>query len=386
MKKHFICPYDYEKHYVSDCFVTCSYNSGKKDPFDRCYYGYPKNSEGVVVAKHATKCFKCKHATKYVHCPNVDNIGSAIIPSCCLNSDSLTIALAGAQGSGKSNYIAVLVNEIKKKMSGMFRCSLNIASDPFTKQEYDHMYYNPLFKHGHVVESTASKQAGEYIRPLIFPIDFLKGRLATLTFYDTAGEVFDNNEILDTVNRYISKASGIIMLLDPLQVPSIRKKLEGKMTLPPQKTDAVEILDRIIETIRGKRAIKDQAKPIDIPLAVVVTKIDALEKHGLLNDGAFAALRSESKHLALGKFVNTDFRAVNSAVKIFFEGLLDCDGEFEHEIMTKVKIFTNHAFFGVTALGDIPDGYNISGAIKPRRVLDPFLWFLAQNKYINKLD
>jgi len=322
------------------------------------------------------KCFDCTCATKYAHCPNVEYLEKGIIPNCYLQSESLSIALAGAKSSGKSNYIAILINEIRKKMSGNFNCNINVSADPYTKQEYDRKYFDPLFKHGRVVDAT---DKGE-VRPLIFPLDFDSGKMATLTFYDTAGENLDDNKTLETMGRYFKNAHGIILLFDPLQVSSVREKLKGKMDLPAQNTDAVVILDRLMGMIRGKGKLADSKKKIDIPLAVVLTKIDVLEKFGLLDESA-KALKRESRHAVNGKFVEADFQAVDGQVRLFFEYLVD-ENDHEHEIMSKIKSFKKVGFFGLSSLGDIPKNNRIEGNIKPRRVLDPLLWFLAQNKYI----
>jgi hypothetical protein len=305
----------------------------------------------------------------------VDFLDRGIIPNCYLNNSSFSIALAGAKSSGKSNYIAVLINEIRNKMAGNFHCNINISSDPFTKEEYDRKYYDPLFKQGRVVAAT---DKGE-VRPLIFPIDFENGKMAALTFYDTAGENLDDNKTLATVNRYFKNANGVILLFDPLQVPSIREQLKGKLDLPAQNTDAVVILDRLMGMIKGNRSVKDSQKKIDIPLAVVLTKIDVLEKFGLLEESK--ALKRESRHIENGRFVQADFQAVDGQVRVFFEYLTD-ENNHEHEIMSKIRHFKTVGFFGLTSLGDIPKNNKIEDKIKPKRVLDPLLWFLAQNKFI----
>ena len=65
-------------------------------------------------------------------------------------------------------------------------------------------------------------------KPLIYemmiPLD-AKGRRVhkyTFVFYDTAGEDLKNEAIMKTVNRYICKASGLIFLLDPMQIMQLR--------------------------------------------------------------------------------------------------------------------------------------------------------------------
>ena len=53
------------------------------------------------------------------------------------------------------------------------------------------------------------------------------------------------------------------------------------------------------------------------------------------------------------------------------------------ELVQQMKNFEKFAFFGVSSLGGVPNGTKLANdTIKPRRVLDPLLWLLAENKYI----
>lgn len=278
----------------------------------------------------------------------------------------------GAKASGKSNYIGVLIDEIRHKMSAGFNCALSLASSEESRQYYNSHYYEPLFKHGSVVDVTSQ----EDIPPLIFPLRFMdkKNRItkvAALSFYDTAGENLDSTEDMLINNRYIPNADGIILLLDPLQIPSIREKLQGKIPLPQQNTDVVEVLSRIVQNIRDVKNIRGTIK---IPLALAFTKIDALEEFDVLKEDS--CLRSESEHLSRGVFVQTDFESVNIEMQDLLENWLD------DELVQQMKNFEKYAFFGLTALGGVPHGSKLDGKIRPRRVLDPLLWLLAENNYI----
>ena len=210
----------------------------------------------------------------------------------------------------------------------------------------------------------------------MFPLRFMdkKNRItkvAALSFYDTAGENLDSTEDMLINNRYIPNADGIILLLDPLQIPSIREKLQGKIPLPQQNTDVVEVLSRIVQNIRDVKNIRGTIK---IPLALAFTKIDALEEFDVLKEDS--CLRSESEHLSRGVFVQTDFESVNIEMQDLLENWLD------DELVQQMKNFEKYAFFGLTALGGVPHGSKLDGKIRPRRVLDPLLWLLAENNYI----
>jgi hypothetical protein len=291
----------------------------------------------------------------------------------------MPIALLGAKASGKSNYIGVLVNEIKKKMAGAFNCSISTTCSKESKAAYDQYYYRPLFQDGRTVQAT---DAGVEIPPLIFPLRFMDSKnnivnTAALTFYDTAGENLNDKSVMYAFNRYISNAHGIILLLDPLQVPNIRTKLtnNGFTALPPQNTEIYDVLSIIIDVIINTKKLKGQ---IDIPLALVFTKIDVLEQYNILP--VDSCLRQESEHIKHGKFVVADFENTNIEMKDLIDNWLDA------ELVNYVKQFKHHAFFGVTSLGKSPNGTVLhSSGISPRRVLDPLLWLLAEKKYIRKL-
>lgn len=376
----FICPYCYEKHSANDCIYRCAYNSSgalknSDGSVKQCKFDFPKNADGTIPIKYIKKCEKCDNAKLIRFCPTKSQRGKMLeIPErACGNTFS--IALIGAKQSGKSNYIAVLVNEIKKKMARNMDCSL-IFCNQQTNDAYQNTYYKPLYENATTVKGT---DANDDAPPLIYSIDFYKGKKIrdsiTLSLYDTAGENLDNENSMLCNNQYISNASGIIILLDPLQLPSIRSKLEGKVDLPDKNTDTSEILSRVINLIKEQKKIKGN---IDIPIALAFTKMDVLAKYDALPDDS--CLRMQSEHIAKGAFVKSDFEETNKEIVALLENFM------ADEVEQLLKQFTNYSFFGVSALGENPTGgVKLSGEPDPIRVLDPLLWLLSINKYIKTI-
>jgi len=368
----FTCPYCYAEHAVNECGLRCSYNIIGKT--DNCKFGIPKDKNGWIPLAHKKKCINCKEAAKQLFCSDINKE----IPIEFLSMKSLPIALLGAKASGKSNYIGVLINEIRKKMTSPFNCSLSMTCSQESKQAYTDIYYRPLYEQGITVRGT---DAGE-VPPLIFPLRFMdmKNRIinmAALTFYDTAGENLNDKSVMNTFNRYITNARGIILLLDPLQVPNIRNKLaaNGFNSLPQQNTEIYDVLSIIIDVIRSVKNIRGQ---IEIPLALVFTKIDVLEQYNILPEDS--CLKEESEHIKRGAFVKPDFENTNIQMKDLIENLLDDD------LIGYINQFKRHSFFGVSSLGGNPNGTKIDGkGIRPRRVLDPLLWLLAEYGYIETI-
>ncbi len=182
LPKKFTCPYCYAEHDINDCKLKCSYEIRGKT--NTCKFGGSKDSNGWIRSQSKTICLNCENAAKQLFCDDVEKE----IPRELLSGSSLPIALLGAKASGKSNYIGVLINEIKTKMSGPFNCSLSMACEE-SKQAYNELYYRPLYECGVTVKATDRGA----VPPLIFPLRFNKNNVVSvLTFYDTAGEDLDD--------------------------------------------------------------------------------------------------------------------------------------------------------------------------------------------------
>jgi len=369
MWKSFICPHCFQKHVVLGCGVKTTYNNTTGVP-SICMLSVKADRNGFITQNKDT-CLRCNLCAKHYFCtvhPDKE------IPHEYLKMDSFPIALLGAKASGKSNYIGVLVQELKHKMELPFNCSLTLDSSTASYEAYDKYYYQPLYKDGYTVMAT---EAGIEIPPLMFPLRFYKTSKETaLMFYDTAGENLDYPDSMQLFNGYISYAQGIILLLDPLQIPEIRDALiaKGFTGLPEQNTETAKVLDAVIQVIRR---VANQSGQINIPLALVVTKIDVLEGYNILS--ADSCLRTESEHLQYGKFVMPDYKRTHHEIEALIRTWL------QGALMSYIRQFRYYAFFGVSALGVNPDGAKLGGDVKPRRVLDPLLWLLVKEKYVERV-
>ena len=189
-------------------------------------------------------------------------------------------------------------------------------------------------------------------------------KTVTITFFDTAGENLDSSQTMLAENQYIVHSDGIIMLLDPLQLPILRQELERKgMYLPTANTDSGDILDRTVQLIKEQKNLNADAI-IDIPLAAAFTKMDVL----MDQLPASSYFRNQSPHRLIGAFDE-----MRSYVEKWNGG----------GFVQKANAFKEKAFFGLSALGCNPDELNGTVPIvAPMRVEDPFLWLLYKNKFI----
>ena len=114
-------------------------------------------------------------------------------------------------------------------------------------------------------------------------------------------------------------------------------------------------------------------KQIDIPLAVVFSKMDEFRE--VLGEDAPIYRPSQHK----GIFDKAEFDAINEYIRGWV-------GNFDPYFMNTTKLFRNTAFFGISALGGRPeqvgDHQQLKNPPRPERVEDPLLWLLWKNNFI----
>lgn len=279
---------------------------------------------------------------------------------------STRISIIGARHAGKSHFIAVLIHCIRES-HGEFGWTLRPMDDA-TMERYEKRFYNPVFVDGITIpqtnRSTTDAQTSEPLSYILTLKSGGKRKTVYLSFYDTAGESLNAEDTISRESKYVYNSDAIIVLLDPLQLSSVRKELEGKVSLEPQTTHPAEILSRTSNLIRRAKQIP-QDKPLKIPIGVAFSKIDVV----LPLFPAGSSLRYESKHL--GHFNHSEFQAVDSEMRMMLNqwGTKGLIGQVETD-------FPKNGFFGFSALGSNPGPDQRIPKVEPFRVLDAFLWQL----------
>jgi len=285
------------------------------------------------------------------------------LPQRFSDAPSRSMALIGTKAAGKSHFIAVVLHELENRIGPRFNGSLT-ALDDSTRDRIDKDLYPRLFKSGVVLEPTRSARGNATTRePLVARLT-LGAKPSNLVFFDAAGEDLQSLDILEREGRYITQSDGLILLVDPLQIQAVRDDLEGSIELPDVTADVYAMLGRLAGLIRDARAIPAN-KPIDVPLAIAISKVDALR--GLLPEThpVFSLPRHDGLFdQAIARDISEALRA--DTVSWVGERL---DGFLKQE-------FSDYAFFGVSALGESPVGGRLRNGVSPHRVEDPVLWLL----------
>lgn len=396
---NFICPFCFERNPVASIQFRCRGKQASRcdriqDPELAAYLGLAP--EDVL----RSRCFRVKNAfplgrpLKSAACPVCgESSTQRICPACHHNlpytvgeHEDLILAVIGAKEAGKSHYLAVLIETLRNQVAPAFDCSLS-AMDDETINRYNQDFYEPVFKRREMIPITRSAAADTRVKqPLVFSLAFMKKSLLggsktfktlTLAFFDTAGEDLNAEDTMAVQNKYIYNADGIVLLMDPLQLPELRLRLDlPEHELPRQNTEATDILDRTANLVRKARGLKPD-RPIDIPLALAFSKFDALDER-ILDPGSL--LRQPGGHLTARRFDLRDFHAVQTELR----GLLLDDWQYGSLVQNLQHHFPRHAFFGLSALGCNPHATSRINRFRPRRVEDPLLWMLWERGLIKE--
>ncbi len=383
-KTSFYCPYCFNQiktHELVYRSIVCNGTLRRQPSFmEKMGIASPPRSvpctEEVKSKKGGAACRTCsKHLSQRL-CPQCDGL----LPSSIDELSDITIAIIGAKGAGKSHYIALLIQRITQ-LFRTFDWTLQTLTEE-TITDYKERFYNPLFLRGETLDATRKNSTP---RPLMYSLKFRQSqRRIMLVFFDAAGESFDDEQVMSTMNRYIYNASGIICLMDPLQLPPIRNEVKSRgVILPDQATDTGTILDRLNRVIRAGFDMKGKSlkeKSIPIPLAVAFSKIDALKSKdpnysGKLLFDAEHQIYQDTRHR--GCVDKAELETIHSDLESWLAEAMQ-DG-----ILSQSRDYATHKFFGFSALGEPPaTTSSLSCPPRPIRVEDPFLWILAANGFI----
>ena len=339
----------------------------------------PLGPDAIIAKQHIIRdssgfCDVCKRPAYVRVCPTCHNT----IPPGAEEEGNKIFVILGPKGVGKSHYIAVLINQLRNAISGEFNGVLNAANDSTTLR-YRDVYYHRLYEEKRKLQPTLSFGSSDSSRePLIFYLRILNGdkpQVFTFAFFDTAGEDLTSaNRMMSlSLNSFISQASGIVYLVDPMQIRYINQRIhvDNKPEVGPSATD---VLNNICEIIRTNKKLKGKDK-IDIPLAVSLTKSDVLlkipedEEESKVLIGPNSSIHIPREY---GKYDEENFEQINAELEEYMRRVIGPD------FINTIHSFKHHSIFAVSALGCNPTGNSLPRGVSPMRVEDPFLWLLSR--------
>lgn len=400
-KKEFICPYCFEQHQLSEVQFRCSNNRCldfddiEMTKYENGNLKMPKKGKKTFTVPltkasrtpHSADCPECNKTTHKVVCPSCHNV----LPESTLLGRDMIISVIGSRDTGKSHFVGVIIKELIDRISVKFGGAMMGFDDSMERyeQNFGRKLYHDLQKLDLTKSSEQDVNNGAY-RPLIFTLNLKRKKLLgesiesfTFVIFDTAGEDLNDEDTMNTVNKYICKSSGIIFLLDPMQIPEVTSQLEDSIVKRAssvewrQATRSDDIMARVSRLIRNDKGLKSTEK-IKIPVAAVFSKFDAIES--LVPPGC--TVLETSPHCSKKGFDLSDSHNVHSEI----EGLLR--GWGADSFMAQLDVnYKSYSYFAVSALGlkNNPNQDRTIQRPRPHRIEDPLLWILKENKVIKTL-
>jgi GTPase SAR1 family protein len=318
-----------------------------------------------------------REAPKKANCPKCQQeTFKRICPKCHYElmydagtTDEKIIAIIGGRSSGKSIYIATLINRLENEVGRNFEAAVSCKGDR-TRERYKQNFYEPLYKKQQLLQATRTAATeAETKTPMVFRVTFNQNnklKAVNLVLFDTAGEDMESLDVLSTEARYIGYADAIIFLLDPLQIQAIRQQLPAS-ALPPVISNAepsyiVQRLRELHEKLLNLKSTDLITKPIAFTLAKTDVLLPIIDPSSVLNH--------TGDHL--GYLNLADVQSVHTEISTYLQNWLDLS--FSNNVNVGFK---NYRFFGVSALGKAPLSGKVE-TIASHRVEDPLLWIFHQ--------
>lgn len=344
-------------------------------------------------------CMTCSEASSQEVCP----FCYGDIPNEWRHGDIVKLTVAGARGAGKSVYITVLIETLRRFATAM-GWSMGYATGS-TKNVFEREYYEPTFGKNRLIQGTRGLDSADaYQRdPMVWRIN--KGgtnKPLYIVIRDVAGEELEGAAQPVKKFEYFERADLTVFLFDPMRLDNVVHLLNGVIPTVDEKrlgTTAQGVLPCLLAQMNEYSGL----------FAMVVAKFDAIQQltvadnvhvNAIANPAAMFNRDNTFVSPAVFKRKNTENASkpaeggtqVISTERFTYEcELLDQEirsllGALNEQALTQQventlgyrRVPIRH--FAVSSLGDTPEHENqltVRG-ISPFRVLDPLLWVLME--------
>jgi hypothetical protein len=175
------------------------------------------------------------------------------------------------------------------------------------------------------------------------------------------------------MQEYYKYIDGIIFVIDPFAITDYAhyrqtEILRYQSLLRPSTLDIMQTYERMFQMFEASVGLR-RGRRFSHPIAIVVTKIDALNLDQEIGIGA-------ARNLMLQQSTLTEDDAVNILVRDFL-----CRYGLDHFVRDAEMQFSRVRYFSCSALGRMPDPLNGS-PFTPINVANPLIWLLASAKAI----
>ncbi len=266
------------------------------------------------------------------------------------------VPVIGGPSTGKTAFLVSLVDELRGPVDSAGQ-ELSFL-DPAVEREFESRLQ--AMRRGEMPSKTVATTPTA--------INLMFGPVSkphrNLYLYDPAGEAYGAEAEL-IPHQFLSYCSGILFLIDPFSIPAVRQKYRvdpaRAESLKPSVQRPDDLLDRLLAVLEKHFGL-DPSATIHVPVAIVLTKIDAFNLESVVGDAALGPSLTElEREAARNQLVSRRLR--------------------EWGMIPLVEIiesrFSKKGFFTCSAVGL---GRRSGEGFVPERIASPFLWLMHQGK------
>jgi hypothetical protein len=345
------------------------------------YPCFTVGGRGLLRTPRQAPCPHCGGVTGVRACPRCHTP----LSSTFAESRSPLVGMVGGKGAGKTIYLAVLHHELRTTVRRRFQADIRLTGDQQggagSPRQWLERNEEQLFTDGKLFEQTAGARDGMRA-PVVIEWRQPRRRLGRetfgttiLSFYDAAGEDLTSQDRVNT-QAYLAVAGGLILLLDPWQLPGARERIDVPASVVRDAAPPLDVLGMITEQLRAAHPVKARKK-VPIPLAVVFAKMDAF----------FPVLGADHPLLTRPPALPGYDEAAGEATHEHVRSMLHEYGADDIDAHLSLH-YSRFRYFAVSALGAAPD-YAAEvvdpGGVQPFRVEEPLLWLLREFGVIDRV-
>ncbi len=363
--KKLICPYCLRTLTPANLIKVCSANLSHTLPGGLISFGSNRCREpkcnGVYIRR---KCGKC---------------GESLPPTIDQYDCYMRLAVVSPPGGGKTVYLTTMFHDLQvhSRVLGFNLSAMDAETAQYYEENMKKLYRDKSL-------TGMATNSGAYT-PMQWSIQDVKKGMGknivptySLTIFDGAGEDQKSGE--EQIRRYIAESKMILILLDPIKLYGVRKRMTDeeiikaggdlKEPITPEFTRI--FINSIIEYVKTYSGLNIKQK-LKIPVAVAFAKIDMMRR--FFPEGSMVF--QPSGHVAAGKFIEIESQQIHSEIDAWME---QCGDDLSSLFSGS---FVNWRYFGLSSFGEQPESLvRLSCEPVPLRVLDPLMWNLHLEKLI----
>lgn len=282
------------------------------------------------------------------------------------NTETVPIAIPiiGGRSSGKTAFITAFSYQFIEKVAP--RTGIEVEFNDAKAEELykneitrDYMSGSTRMTQTEMNVNVASAKAFEII---------LKGKNIKperkFTLYDVAGESFVENTENEIQLQY-TYCSGIIFMLDPLSIPTVRNYLDERTNEIDRNSVGTLDLELVLDAFENKLRSIMGKDTLNIPTAIVISKSDIKALDNFLGEEVVM------DYMDAHGIEMSDYSKAQDAVTRQFlrdNGMVN----FVNSVDMKFK---NNRYFKCSSIGHTRE----AGKYNPKGVLDPVEWIVSQS-------